>query len=507
MKLLKSFLCGGLSALALSGVCADVTVTPVVTDAALENPGMGLVFYHFANRLWAYGSELEPGDTLANVPGTTVVYLRVLWKDIEPTEGLYRWDILDSVAQNWIAKGKKVAFRFICSNQTENATPGWVRAAGAKCTDFFYTRGDATAKAWRWEPVYDDPVFLAKLEAFLMAFAGRYDGDPNVAFVDVGSFGMYGEGHTGYSVKLSQDEMDRISKIHVDLHLKCLPKTYLVISDDISGASNTAPDAKMMKYCRERGVGFRDDSIFCFSPKSKFDGWAHDGWARLFAPTLPVVVETGHYCGKAVETKNREWKYDRLVACAEAYRASYFSIHGFPDEVIGENAGQYRELARRVGYRFVPKSITYPSEVSPGEPVSVRSTWVNVGVAPCHAGAALTWSLTDAKGAVVWSSTDASFDFKVLEPTIGGVERPQEVTSACRFGLTQAIADDCDLILDLARARGRARMTVLELLKPGTYALNVSAGSKQGTPTIALPLENGVGRRYPVGKITVKGGR
>lgn len=46
------------------------------------------------------------------------------------------------------------------------------------------------------EPEYDDPIFLQKLEGFLMKMAERYDNNPNVAFIDIGHFGMWGEGHT-----------------------------------------------------------------------------------------------------------------------------------------------------------------------------------------------------------------------------------------------------------------------------------------------------------------------
>ena len=41
------------------------------------------------------------------------------------------------------------------------------------------------------------------------------------------------------------------------------------------------------------------------------------------------------------------------------------------------------------------------------------------------------------------------------------------------------------------------------LLKPGIYTLAVSVGRKDGKPEIALPLEGGIDRIYPVGKIEV----
>ncbi|MBR4653068.1 MAG: beta-galactosidase [Kiritimatiellae bacterium] len=487
--------------LTLSFTCAAATVRPVINDAVLENPDMGLVFYHYANRLWAYGSRLAPGDTLESLPGTTVVYLRLLWSDLEPEEGQFRWDILDYVAQNWIAKGKKIAFRVICSNQTANATPEWVRKAGAKYTEFLYRRSGVTAFTageMRWEPVFDDPVFLAKLENFIRAFAARYDGDPTVAFVDIGSFGMYGEGHTGYTVKLKQDETDRMSRIHMDLWKRLMPRTYLVISDDISGAANPAPDAKMMKYARENGIGYRDDSIFCCGPKTP---WRHDGWARLFAPTLPVVVETGHYCGRT----DPEWRYGMLVDCAEAYRASYFSIHGFPEEVVAHNFEDYRILARRVGYRFEPREISYPETVAFNTPVEISSTWVNSGTAQRTVPTALTWSLTDGLGAIVWSWTDPSFDFRSLEPTIGGKEHPVKVRSVCRFGYSAPIPAANDHLLLLARKRGFAQETESVLLKPGSYMLCLSVGTRAGTPQIALPISGpSNSRRYPIGWLTVQ---
>ena len=43
----------------------------------------------------------------------------------------------------------------------------------------------------------------------------------------------------------------------------------------------------------------------------------------------------------------------------------------------------------------------------------------------------------------------------------------------------------------------------IELLKPGIYTLAVSVGRKDGKPEIALPLEGGIDRIYPVGKIEV----
>ena len=41
-----------------------------------------------------------------------------------------------------------------------------------------------------WDPDFGDPVFLAKLEKFIAALAARYDGRPEVAFVDIVNGGL-----------------------------------------------------------------------------------------------------------------------------------------------------------------------------------------------------------------------------------------------------------------------------------------------------------------------------
>ena len=467
------------------------TVCPEETGEALINPGMGLVHYHYSNRLWAYGMYAKPGDT-EPLPGTSVVYFRVLWSDVEPQEGDFRWDIFDSVAQNWIKAGKQIAFRIICCNQTENATPDWVREAGSKGVWFKYRSGTAEP---RWEPMYDDPVFLEKYRHFLKAFAARYDGNPSVAFVDVGSFGMYGEGHTGDTSKLSRAETERIARLHMELHRKLLPRTYLVISDDVAGSSSKAEDLPLLQFMREHHIGLRDDSLMC----SKF-GWHHDHWGRLFAPTLPVVLETGHY---TLCSSRGNWRKDRILESVEKHQASYFTFHGFPADFRESHVVEIDAVNRRIGYRLMPLSVSFPDEVRIGASVEIVAEWVNKGVAPCLPGGFVSWSLCDAKGSVCWSFTDESFDVRALEPTLERGENRVRRVSHGRFGCKVAIPPWNDAVLADLRKRGRVTETVFDMLRPGEYTLCVSVGNRQGTPKIALPLAAGADRRYPLGKVRV----
>ena len=487
----------------LPQLAGAVVVTPANTREALVNPGMGFVFYRNAGRLWAYGCRVPAGDTLDWFPGASTVYFRLLWSELEPEEGVFRWDLIDSFARSWIAAGKQIGIRVICCNQTANATPDFVRAAGAKGNWFTYRRDGKAFGTPKWEPVYDDPVFLAKLERFGRAFAARYDGDPAVAFVDIGSLGIYGEGHTASTTRLSREETERLARIHVALWRKLLPKTQLVISDDVAGSHGTEAEHPLMKWCRELGVGYRDDSIFCMDPTpapNHPDGsWAHAHWARGFASQSPVVIEHGHVL--MCEPRGH-WVSERMLACVEKTQASYWSIHHFPDDYLRRYRKEIDAIALRLGYRFELRRAEWPETVKVGEPVAVKSEWTNVGVSWCHRGAYLTWSLLDEKGDVVWSVTDETWNFRGAEPKLDGVEKPVRRESACRFGLTQRNPDP-DVVLEAARDAGLDPGPYYRMLPAGTYRLAVSLGSRIGKPEIALPLEGGKNRMYPLGTIRV----
>ena len=110
-----------------------IVVQPGDTGQALVNPGMGWTLHFYSNLIENYGSKLEPADTVDDWPGLAVIYLRVPWSFLEPKEGEFNWSLLDTPAQRWIDKGKKIALRVSCSESwLRHATPKWVQEAGER---------------------------------------------------------------------------------------------------------------------------------------------------------------------------------------------------------------------------------------------------------------------------------------------------------------------------------------------------------------------------------------
>ncbi len=177
-----------------------------------NNPHKGWCIHYYDNGIKEYGNRLAPDDSLPGFPGLNDIYLRLAWSYLEPEEGVYNWLLIDSIINRWVGWGHTISFRITCK-ETEivYATPEWVRKAGAKGK--FIEHPDLDLKAWA--PDYDDPVFLEKLENFHKAFAARYDGKPWVEYIDIGSIGEWGEGHTAYSGW--NDIPVEVVKKHIDI--------------------------------------------------------------------------------------------------------------------------------------------------------------------------------------------------------------------------------------------------------------------------------------------------
>jgi len=222
-----------------------IQLHPRDTGAALMNPQMGWTLHFYSNIIENYGSRLEPSDTLDDFPGLSCIYLRLPWGFIEEEEGRFNWASVDAPAQRWIDKGLQVAFRLTCCESwTRYATPKWVEDAGAKGYNF--SPGKIQEDGPYWEPDYNDPIFLEKFDRFLAAAAARYDGNPNVAFVDVGSFGVWGEGHTFASTKMKYPPEVLVK--HIELHRQHFQKTLLAVNDDFAFQGGSGPGLDIEKY-------------------------------------------------------------------------------------------------------------------------------------------------------------------------------------------------------------------------------------------------------------------
>ena len=477
------------------------TIHPQDTGEALINPGMGWVTHFYSGRTGNYGSRLEPSDSLDWYPGCSVIYMRIPWSFIEPEEGFFNWTVFDTPAQRFIAKGKKMAIRINCSEHWVTwATPKWVKDAGAKGVNFI-NRVGPSEDGPLWDPDYLDPIFLAKLENLIKALADHYDGNQNVAFFDIGTFGMWGEGHTGYSSKLSPEVSAQIVRLQIDLYMKYFKKTLVCINDDMIGSRASTVNHSLTDYAISKGLALRDDSILV----NKYpNAWYNAELAGKFWPNTPVILEHGHY---DMLKARGSWDKLRLLEAVEEYHSSYLSLHWWPQEFYKQNKDIIEKINRRLGYRLNLQELKYPEAVEIGERFNVEWTWANVGVAPCYHGGFPALTIKDNKAGFVSVLVEDRFDMKMLK-----TGKPDEISqekhvSTFNIGFLSPREFFNEFTLKMEQ-RPRSDFyagPVTPSTKSGVYEVFVSVGQKDGTPAIALPLTGDDGQhRYKIGTITVK---
>jgi hypothetical protein len=345
-------------------------------DTLFANPGQG----------WMSQARAPQGEP--RFP-CSVVYIRFNWADVEPEPGKYNWRVIDDVIAAWKPRGATVAFRVMTCNAHSAgyySSPKWLFDAG--CKGFEYLRGgdDSTSggkRIPRIEPDYADPVYLARHGEFLAALGKRYDGNPAVEFLDIGSYGIWGEWHTSHPAPVA------VRQQIVDLYLRAFPRTPLVFMSD---------DAEVLKYALAKGAGFRRDGVG--SPwheqnwigSKKYAGVAGmaDTWLRA-----PVVFE---WFGNYDYLQSKGWSFAAAVNFMLSNHVSL--INDNVGRVPPEAMPQLQMLARLAGARFVLRELAHEKALPPGAPLRLQMKWANVGVGKLHLNYALRLLLVDATGSV-----------------------------------------------------------------------------------------------------------
>ncbi len=375
------------AATGLASVAGDASVHLKFreVDTLFANPGQG----------WMSQSRSPRGEP--RFP-CSVVYIRFNWADAEPEEGRYNWKLIDEVIAAWKPRAAAVSLRVMTCNAHSSgyyASPKWLFDAGCKGSEYLVGGDDPTSggqRIPRIEPDYADPIYLEKHGAFLRQLGARYDGHPEVEFLDIGSYGVWGEWHTKHPAPVG------VRKQIVDLYLGAFHKTPLVFMSD---------DAEVLNYALAHGTGFRRDGVG--SPwheenwigSAKYAGVAGmaDTWKRA-----PVVFE---WFGDYAYLQSRKWSFDAAVN---------FMLSNHVD-LINDNIGrlppeampQLEKLARLAGARFALRQLVHEGTVRPGAPLHLQMTWANVGVGKLHRPYALRLFLLNAQGQPACSA-DAKAD-------------------------------------------------------------------------------------------------
>jgi hypothetical protein len=403
------------------------------STSALANPHKGWFHHYFDDAHIRY--PIGTDSDITDFTGLSHLYFRIPWSELEVKDNEYNWEIIDKVVEKWFPKGITIGVQVTCK-ETYNvagkpmyATPKWLVDSGAKGEMCFMADW---GNAYFWEPDYADPIFLNKLDEFHAAFAARYDGKPYIEYIDMGSYGSWGEGHN-WPRSERVWPVETIKK-HFDIYAKHYKKSQLTLSDDWIYEHRQADQATELKnYVDKIGnVGFRDNSILVdYWIKSLPANQYSIKNGKLFKDSYlkkPVTIELEHY---SLAKQNNNWSIPNgtakganvVIGATYNMNATYLGFHGTPGEYLRENPKLVEQMVNDLGYWFFPINLSQKETLSKGKTNELDLTWLNKGVAPAYHKYDFSVKLVKGNDKPIYEEKLSNIDNRTWMPGVKSIEK------------------------------------------------------------------------------------
>ena len=290
-------------------------------------------------------------------PEADIAYFRVLWKEFEPEQGVFRYDLIEKLLSQARAHHQRLLFRLIPhSTRASDDVPDWLKKI-IPCPE------RPAGKRVKDSPT--DPRFLILFGNAIQKLGERFDRDPVFHTIDVCLPGAWGEGH-----KL-ENYPDADLQRFVNVFADSFPNTHLVAQIGLPWLVNGLNE--------KRPVGWRGDG--CGDPHHILERYpalvaqlTPDIWKKA-----PVSFESFWWLG---EWKRQGWNLEEIIEKTLEWHVSCFNAKSVPIPL--EWKDQIDGWLNRMGYHLYLSRFTAPDTARAGESVSLSLTMNNLGVAPLY---------------------------------------------------------------------------------------------------------------------------
>ncbi len=390
--------------LAASWLAAQQTmlVRPKEIDDVLVNPGIGFMTFQRFNgdtlnpgAGWTEGHPIEyqefDGD-LTNIdhPATSLAYWRVYWRYVHPAADSIDWPQFDRVLETAASRGQTVILR-IAPYGGKDDVPDWYRAM----------MGEEPGLNRKWRTDANDPRYLKHFGGLIRALGQRYDGHPALEAVDISLVGYWGEGSGSHEVE------PHLWQQLVQCYLDGFQQTHLIFQP----LNGDTPDPGVLVRGTPIAAYWLDGRNNGEGPQMRHLGWRIDclgdmgfwreeqgDWCHMLDVYPQQIVTSGmkdawkkapisiEICGTFRSWLNKH-KYDKETVKYIFDQSLKWHISSF-NAKSSPVPDQYKPLVdewlKKMGYRFVLRKFTFPSEVRPNGQIQFASWWENKGVSPCY---------------------------------------------------------------------------------------------------------------------------
>ena len=387
-----------------SAVVADTTkITYALKrfDGPLSNPHKG--FTVPTGGAWTFVPEFEygPYGSLNNRAWDLVSYGSGYqqWNKLNPEKGVYDWTELEKLLNALAEHNMGYALRvlpytpsFIKSDfppqEEYDWTPPFVYEMGAKKIQIDLRGTDYRAYA----PVWDDSIYIWAAKEFAKALAEKYDGDPRIEYIDIRTFGEWGEWHTSHILG-SEMPADSVLIDMLDYYASLFKKTQLVLPSNGFGDVYT--------HALELGITKRDDGFIGIPGRP-------DTLLRAYNANLPTIAEniagykTMLTYDDLIPGGNQKWTPERWVDAITSAHLTYYVLDQDSDcgyNFYKDNKALADSMTKVIGYNFTVAKAELVTVASAKDTTSTLNITVeNTGVAPCFFDVYMVAEFVDSTG-------------------------------------------------------------------------------------------------------------
>ena len=422
-------------------------------DGPLSSPHKG--FTVPTGGAWTFVPEFEygPYGSLNNRAWDLVSYGSGYqqWNKLNPAKGVYDWTELEKLLNALAEHNMTYALRvlpytpsFIKSDfppqEDYDWTPPFVYEMGAKKIQIDLRGTDYHAYA----PVWDDSIYIWAAKEFAKALAEKYDGDPRIEYIDVRTFGEWGEWHTSHILG-SVMPADSVLKDMLDYYASVFKKTQLVLPSNGFGDVYT--------HALDLGITKRDDGFIGIPGRP-------DTLLRAYNANLPTIAENiaGYRTMLAnddlIPGGSQKWTAERWVDAITTAHLTYYVLDQDNDcgyYFYKDNKALADSMSKVIGYNFtvtraelliiagVDSAASTAGKSADTAAGNVATNTLNIivkntGVAPCFFDVYLVAEFVDSTGKALaqigetvripkgifkdGASQDFSFTYKVMPSAV-----------------------------------------------------------------------------------------
>jgi hypothetical protein len=392
-----------------SAMVAARSLQPTLdASTTLHNPGMGLAVTFDDNQIpydltaAQYADPTDPPTsgahsfwnesgltTLLDYQRISILYIRTTWANLQPiNQSTYAWNDPTSAVSKLVAEANKrhlkVAFQVVTDSKNRTTS------GGQATPDWFFTghpsaAGNVEPTQFK-DPVVSDSQFQTAYKAFVNAFGTQYDDPSLVSYVD------------GVGIGVGGDLLDLNQPATAPSDPATVHNLWTTLTGAYTGAFRKVP--LTLNYVQQGAFNVADlnktlaDPSHPYVPRTDGLGIPNPNALKAFNtqwPAVPVIAESAFSDYASTEpTELWETYYTkpakalwRVIADATSYHANVLNL-GLPAAVNEFNTAGVTWLmywwGPNGGYRIAPTSVTIPSTLTRGTPVSISSTWSNNGM-------------------------------------------------------------------------------------------------------------------------------